>query len=138
MGEAQLANSSAEQVLEEARLANMIAQQDIETLRTELKVAVERAEVAEEKARAGKWMSDVPGLSASVESCFPLTLGVEAEDDAAVRGDATSELAELVSSWQARQAFRIGRIRLRAAPATASSVPAPACARAAVRNDGTV
>jgi len=135
--EAQLANSSAEQVLEEARLANMIAQQDIETLRTELKVAVERAEVAEEKARTGKWMSDVPGLSASVESCFPLTLGVEAEDDAAVRGDATSELAELVSTWQARQAFRIGRIRLPAAPATASSVPAPACARVAVRNDGT-
>lgn len=133
--EAQLANACIQQVLEEAQLANMTAQQDIQALRAEFREAVERAEVAEEKARKGKWMGDVLGLSASVETCFPLTLGVEAEDDAAARGDATSELAELVSSWQARQAFRIGRIRLAAAP---GSAPAPACARVAVRNDGTV
>jgi len=62
----------------------------------------------------------------------PLTMGIEAEEDVAARGDATKELADLVYSCGARQAFRIGRMRL---PSTFSEV-APACARMLVKNDG--
>jgi len=107
------------------------AQSETEALRLELAAAVERALEAEKVVREVKEISARLGLSASVQSCSPLTLGIEAEDDATAVGDATDELAELVSTWKAHQAFRIGRIHL----AEAASVPA--CARVTVQNNGT-
>lgn len=111
------------------------ARQDIETLNRELLKATERAANAEELASdMQRSEANMPRYSASVhmiEDC-PLTLGIEAEEDAAARGDVTKELADLAASYGAQQAFRIGRIRL---PASFSEV-APACARVAVKNTG--
>jgi len=117
--------------------ANKTAHLEIDALKAELLSAKERAARAEQTALdMQQSKAALPRYSASVhmiEDC-PLTLGIEAEEDETARGDATKELADLVSSCGADKAFRIGRVRL---PATFSEIM-PACARVAVKNDGAV
>lgn len=73
-------------------------------------------------------------LSASVISGTPLVLGIEAQEDQAVKGDATAEFAEDIAQAGARQAFRLGRVAL---PTGAADAPAvPICAKVVVLNDG--
>jgi hypothetical protein len=115
--------------------ANKTGQLEIEALREELARAMQKAVEAEKIAQAAqRSKADVPTLSASVhmiDDC-PLTLGIEAEEDETARGEVTDEFSDVVASCGAKQAFRIGRVRL---PATFSDV-APACARVVVINDG--
>jgi len=73
-----------------------------------------------------------PKYSASVHMIEDLTMGIEGKEDEAARGDASIELAELVSRCGARQAFRVGRVHLPADFSEAS----PVCVRMAVKNDG--
>jgi hypothetical protein len=121
--------------MHEAVLSLQSSKVDIESLKSELAHAKKRAAKAEEQARDMQKSKDaMPQCSASVhmiEDC-PLTLGIEAEEDASACGDVTKELADLVSTHSAHRAFRIGRIRL---PSSFSEV-APACARIALKNDG--
>jgi len=73
-------------------------------------------------------------LSASVISGTPLVLGIEAEEEQAVKGDVTAEFAEDIAQAGARQAFRLGRVAL---PTGAADAPAvPICAKVVVLNDG--
>jgi len=112
-------------------------QRDIEAARDEMTCALDRATKAERIANEEALKQARLGLSAFVQSGAPLTLGIEAEEDAAALGDATSELAEVASTFKARQAFRVGRVRLAASSEEASvTAPAPACARVTVQNDG--
>lgn len=79
--------------------------------------------------------ASVPQFSASVHLAEDdLTLGIEAEEDVAARGDVTKELVDLVSSFGALQACRIGRVHL---PAGFSEA-APVCANVVVKNEGEV
>jgi len=71
----------------------------------------------------------LPAASARVIGSVPLTLGVEAQEVHAARGDATEELAV-----GAAQAYRIGCVAL---PAGLDAA-VPACARVHVVNDGQV
>jgi len=72
--------------------------------------------------------------SARVMVGSPLVLGIEAQEEEAVRGDITEEFAGVVASAGASQAFRMGRMLL---PAGGSS-SVPACAKVVVQNDGQV
>lgn len=73
-------------------------------------------------------------LSAKVLSSEPLTLGVEAEEDAKGRGDVTEEFRADLTRFQARQVFRVGGVRLLVDPE--GGAPVPASAQAVVKNDG--
>merc|ERR1719454_2847842 len=133
--ELEAARQEAESKVHESQEALQAATSSVETLSHELAVAKERAAKAEQLASdMQRSKAAMPRYSASVHMIedSPLTLGIEAEEDAAAHGDVTKEMADLVSSYGATQVFRVGRIRL---PASFSEV-APACARVAVKNDG--
>jgi len=128
---------AAQEAREALLNANKTALLEIDALKAELLSSKERAAKAEQIALdMQQSKASLPRYSASVhmiEDC-PLTLGIEAEEDETARGDATKELADLVSICGADKAFRIGRVRL---PATFAEIM-PACARVAVKNDGAV
>lgn len=80
------------------------------------------------------WAQFYQPASARVMVGSPLVLGIEAQEEEAVRGDITEEFAGVVASAGASQAFRMGRMLL---PAGGSS-SVPACAKVVVQNDGQV
>merc|ERR1711988_1962677 len=86
---------------------------------------------AEKLAQAAQDANAKQQLSAIVQSCSALTLGIEAQEDAAAHGDVTSDFTELASRFEAKQVFRFGRVHL------SDGASAPACSRLTVQNDGT-
>lgn len=115
--------SSATAELVKAQAANALLESQLE--------AMHHSQEAVVKAQKSK--DSLLKYSASVLYMEDeLTLGIEAEEDVMARGECTAELAELVSSCGAQQAFRIGRMRL---PANFSEA-APACAKLVVKNQG--
>jgi hypothetical protein len=106
-------------------------------LYAEMLSANERAARAEALAhQMQKHKAAEPKYSASVhmlEDC-PLTLGIEAQEERGARGDVTTQMLDLVQSFGARQAIRIGRVHLPAMAADSS----PASGRLEVKNDGSL
>lgn len=74
--------------------------------------------------------------SAHVLSSVPLTLGIEAQEEEEARQDVTVEYAALLAEVGARQAFRIGRVRLPVSNQPAAPIPVEA--KVVVVNDGEV
>lgn len=72
------------------------------------------------------------GISASAVSAFPLVSGIEVEEDDEARGHVTGAYASALADFGAREAFRVGRVRV---PFGTCSVPV--CARVLVENNGT-
>jgi hypothetical protein len=129
----QLAQATREAEAENERSDALDRQ--IEELRAEMADANERAAkasiVVQEMQKAQDHESTYSASAHMIED-WQLTLGIEGKEDESARGDASVELAELVSRCGARQAFRMGCVHL---PATFSEA-SPVCVRMAVKNDG--
>lgn len=74
-----------------------------------------------------------PQTSAWILDSAPLVTGIEATEEGSARGDASKEFAEALERHGARQAFRIGRVRLTCSD---SKRLVPTCAKVTVCNDG--
>jgi len=65
----------------------------------------------------------------------PLIVGIEVQEDVGARGDISAELAAVLASAGASQAFRIGRVGV---PTSTCTGDVPVCAKVVVKNDGAV
>eukprot|EP00428_Durinskia_dybowskii_P024786 CAMPEP_0170241586 /NCGR_PEP_ID=MMETSP0116_2-20130129/20563_1 /TAXON_ID=400756 /ORGANISM="Durinskia baltica, Strain CSIRO CS-38" /LENGTH=780 /DNA_ID=CAMNT_0010492429 /DNA_START=1 /DNA_END=2344 /DNA_ORIENTATION=- len=73
--------------------------------------------------------------SAKVVGVAPLIVGIEVQEDVGARGDISAELAAVLASAGASQAFRIGRVGV---PTSTCTGDVPVCAKVVVKNDGAV
>lgn len=77
-------------------------------------------------------------MSARILDSVDLVLGVEAYEDATVRGDVTSgRFADVMASYGATQAYHVGRIVITVADDDAA-LKVPACAQITIINNGEV
>jgi len=117
--------------------ATVLLKEELQQVRAAAQTVAERAAAAEEAlAKSAKRRS---GFSARVVSSDELVMGVEAEEDGAARGDVTAEFGSELADAGARQAYRLGRVRLPAGPVSplgGTGAATPVCASVMIANDG--